>query len=166
MSNLIKEIRDKGGIDDESINRFFGDGLAIGVKRSLLGIFVGLLYLDSPDDVEVVGTAMAKLIKGLKSGRSLLKFIKDYKALRQLALLGRTAVSMQAGLTSILGIVFGISEVVTGVEKIKSGSELAQKLHKEVEELEEIFRNLVDFDEEMHKIGGKELTNGHVPSST
>ena len=53
---------------------------------------------------------------------------------------------------SVVGIAFGIWDVVEGANKISNGSDLAEEFKKASEELEGIVNDLVKMDEELRKL--------------
>eukprot|EP00092_Neocalanus_flemingeri_P106042 GFUD01136004.1.p1 GENE.GFUD01136004.1~~GFUD01136004.1.p1 ORF type:complete len:564 (-),score=128.68 GFUD01136004.1:256-1947(-) len=120
------------------------------------------------------GTTIVKtkdIAKTIKDAKSLVSFIQaDYYAMKgikegvaiaaasgiKIPIIGKTLVmagtKTAASLTvifSVVGIAFGIWEVVDSANKIKNGSELAKEFRKTVEEVKGTVKRLVDLDQEL-----------------
>ena len=57
-----------------------------------------------------------------------------------------------AAVFSVVGIAFGIWDVVEGANQISNGSELAEEFRNAAEELEGIVNDLIKMDEELRQL--------------
>jgi hypothetical protein len=62
---------------------------------------------------------------------------------------GTTTAASITGVFNVVGIAFGIWEVVGSAKKIKDGSELADEFREQANELEKVMKSLIELDQEL-----------------